>query len=72
MSILRLLQKKAQVGETMNITNIDERMKQQIIRLLDEELDFTVSDKKDYILTIENVSKDDIDTITSIVNSVKN
>ena len=71
MSILRLLQTKAcQVGETMNITNIDERTKQRIIRALDEEFDFTVSDKKDYTLTIMNVSTEDSIRITEIINKL--
>jgi len=71
MSILRLLQTKAsQVGETMNITNIDERTKQRIIRALNEEFNFSVSDKKDYTLTIKNVSVEDSIRITEIINKL--
>ena len=71
MSILRLLQTKAsQVGETMNITNIDERTKQRIIRALNEEFNFILSDKKDYTLTIKNVSVEDSIRITEIINKL--
>lgn len=54
----------------MNITNIDERMKQRIIQALNEEFNFIVSDKKDYTLTIKNVSVEDSIRITEIINKL--
>ena len=72
MSTLKLIQKANMkpTTETLTITNITEREKKHIISLLDNHFNFTVEDKNDYILKIENIQKADVQKVIDIINSV--
>lgn len=71
MSGLKMIQQSVKSPtQTLTVRNITERERRRIISMLHEEYDFLVSDKKDYILRIEDIRKCDLDNVINIINKV--
>tara|TARA_B110000908_G_C10265781_1_gene463775 strand:- start:2836 stop:3057 length:222 start_codon:yes stop_codon:yes gene_type:complete len=67
--LIRKLQ-TAEGLETITISNLTEKTKEVIIQALGNYFEFNIEDKNNCKLIIANVSKDDMNIITDIVNKI--
>ena len=70
MSILKLIQNINNDTETLKVCNINETQKEVIINKLSDHFDFDKNYKKDSIIIIKDVKKDDIQLICDTIKSI--
>ena len=70
MSVLKLIQNINNDTETLKVCNINETQKEVIINKLSDHFDFDKNYKKDQIIIIKDVKKDDIQLICDTIKSI--
>ena len=70
MSVLKLIQNINNDTETLKVCNINETQKEVIINKLSDHFEFDIEEKKDQIIIINNVKRDDIQLICDTIKSI--
>ena len=70
MSVLKLIQNINNDTETLKVCNINETQKEVIINKLSDHFEFDIEEKKDQIIIIKGVKKDDIQLICDAIKSI--